>query len=107
MEVAKLRTQLFGKGGEVYEYPLNNKEFPARIIFAVIPNITASALGSTRDLIDAGKKLSVNNDQATAEKKEALSGPPRRSRTQAVKTFLKEQVLFMEVLVKKKHTMVT
>lgn len=45
----------FGKGGEVYEYPLNNKEFPARIIFAVIPNIEKGGVAAaTSNLVTAG-----------------------------------------------------
>ena len=75
-----------------YEYPMNNKEFPARIVFAVIPNITASALGSIRDLAEGAKRTGEQAVQAVAKKTEAKK--EKRSTTQVVKTFLKEQAAF-------------
>ena len=72
-----------------FEYPMNNKEFPARIIFAVIPNIDIQGVVSTGvDLVEAalakGEKilggevadksgpLDTRRGQAKNEKKKSI-----------------------------------
>lgn len=50
-----------GGRGFKFEYPLDNKEFPARIIFAVIPNLdTAGVVSSAANLVSMGV-LTANN----------------------------------------------
>ena len=82
----------FGKGGEVYEYPLNNKEFPARIVFAVIPNIEIQGIvSSSANLVDAalaaGEKLIVGE----ATKSASDDGLPELSPERAKQKSLVEQ----------------
>lgn len=44
-----------GRGKFKYQYPLNNKEFPARVVFKVIPNIdTGGVVGAAVNLVEAG-----------------------------------------------------
>ncbi len=44
-------------GRQVLEYPLNNREYPARIIFKVIPNQSTSVANVARDLVEGTSKL--------------------------------------------------
>ena len=70
----------FGKGGEVYEYPLNNKEFPARIIFAVIPNIEKGGVAAaTSNLVTAGINQGEKLISGEATKSASDDGLPELS----------------------------
>ena len=82
----------FGKGGEVYEYPLNNKEFPARIIFAVIPNIEKGGVAAaTSNLVTAGINQGEKLISGEATKSASDDGLPELSPERAKAKSLTEQ----------------
>ena len=60
INVSNVSNDLNG-AGMVFEYPLNNKEFPARIVFAVIPNLDNGGIGAaTSDLVQKGIRVGTN-----------------------------------------------
>ena len=61
-----------GMMGQKLEYPLHNKgEYPARIIFSVIPNVTPSVAGLATDLVTISAKT-INDGVETLSKKDIV-----------------------------------
>lgn len=70
-------------GRQVLEYPLNNREYPARIIFKVIPNQSTSVANVAKDLVEGtsnivsglANKTSTINDPSEIKESNFTSEP--------------------------------
>jgi len=81
-------------GRQVLEYPLNNREYPARIIFKVIPNQSATLAGVAKDLVEGSQSILANVTKTVEDAPEDQSPETAvaLSASQGLKEFHKEAV---------------